>query len=112
MTVNRLFYVINRLFYQWTEAAVAEHIPRVTPMSKYPPLFDGAVKRALRERDRSQAQKLSLTSDNMAEFALKRPVFKSTVLAKYRGYILHIIDELRDNSKRFWSLLKSVKSSG
>ena len=35
------------LFYQWTEAAVADHIPRVTLKSKYPPWFDGAVKRAL-----------------------------------------------------------------
>ena len=101
------------LFYQWTEAAVADHIPRVTLKSKYPPWFDGAVKRALREKEIAhRRKKLSPTSENIADFALKRSAFKSTVLAKYRGYILHIIDDFRDNSKRFWSLLKSAKSSG
>ena len=101
------------LFFQWTEAAVADHIPRVTFKSKFPPWFDGAVKRALREKEIAhRRKKLSLTPENIAEFSLKRSVFKSTVLAKYRRYILHIIDDFRDNSKRFWSLLKSAKFSG
>ena len=101
------------VFYQWTEAAVADHIPRVTLQSKYPPWFDGAVRRALREKELAhRRRKLSPTPENVALFSDKRSAFKSTVLSKYRTYVLHIIDDFRDNSKRFWSLLKSVKSSG
>ena len=100
------------VFYQWTEAAVAEHIPRIVLKRKYPPWFDGDVKRALREKELAhRRKKLCPTPNNVADFALKRSTFKATVLAKYRGYILHIIDDFRDNSKRFWSLLKSAKSS-
>ena len=36
---------------------------------------------------------------------------KAVVSAKYRRYVLHVVDDFRSNSKRFWSLMKSVKSS-
>ena len=101
------------LFYQWTEAAVADHIPRVSLRSKYPPWFDGDVKRALHDKEVAhRRKKLSPTSENTADFRLKRSVFKTTVFTKYREYILHIIDDFHSNSKRFWSLLKSAKASG
>ena len=64
------------LFYQWTEAAVADHIPRVTFKCKYPPWFDSDVKRALREKELAhRRKKLSPTSENNADFSLKRSVF-------------------------------------
>ena len=101
------------LFYQWTGAAVADHIPRVTFKAKYPPWFDGDVRRVLREKEIAhRRKKRAPTPENTADFAMKRSVFKSVVLNKYRRHILHIIDDFRDNSKRFWSLLKSAKSSG
>ena len=101
------------LFYQWTEAAVADHIPRVTLRSKYPPWFDGAVKRALRDKELAHRRKnLSPTLENIADFAQKGSVFKTAVLTKYWGYIFHIIDDFRSNAKRFWSLLKPTKISG
>ena len=36
---------------------------------------------------------------------------KQVAEAKYRRYLLHIVDDFKVNSKRFWSLLKSVKRS-
>ena len=101
------------IFYQWTEVAVAEHIPRVTLKSKYPPWFDSSVRRALRGKELAhRRRKLSPTPESVALFSAKRSAFKSTVLSKCRTYVLHIIDDFCDNSKRFWSLLKLVKSSG
>ena len=36
---------------------------------------------------------------------------KQVAEAKYRRYLLHIFDDFKVNSKRFWSLLKSFKRS-
>ena len=44
-------------------------------------------------------------------FRRYRARFKQVAEKKYRRYLLHIIDDFKVNSKRFWSLLKSVKRS-
>ena len=54
------------IFYQWTEVAVAEHIPRVTLKSKYPPWFDSSVRRALRGKELAhRRRKLSPTPESL-----------------------------------------------
>lgn len=101
------------LFYQWVDAAIADFIPTVTLKSKFPPWFDGDVKQALREKESAHRQmKRSPTAENCAAFSDRRSRFKSIVSSKYRQYILHLVDDFKSNSKRFWSLLKSIKSSG
>ncbi|XP_043217970.1 uncharacterized protein LOC122379656 [Amphibalanus amphitrite] len=100
------------LFYEWTDAAISDHIPVVTLKARYPPWFDADVKRALRQKEIAHRhKKQSPTDERIKRFATCRTQFKSLVLSKYRRYMLHIVDDFKNNSKRFWSLLKSVKSS-
>ena len=75
------------VFYQWVEAAVADHIPTITFKGSFPPWFDAIVKRACVRRSslidaRSCLQPLRI-------LLIKRSCFKFVTLAKYRAYILH-----------------------
>ena len=65
------------------------------------------------EKERAfQRKKRSPTVENVTAFSQCRARFKAIVSSKYRRYVLHLVDDFKSNSKRFWSLLKSIKSSG
>ena len=99
-------------FYTWVNAAIADHVPTVALKSKFPPWFDGQVKSALRDKDVAHRRmRQSSRSEDREAFRRLRTRFKQVAEAKYRRYLLHIVDDFKVNSKRFWSLLKSVKRS-
>ena len=71
------------------------------------------MKRALREKESAHRQKKKApTTENFAFFSDRRTRLKNIVSSKYLQYILHLVDDSRSNSKRFWPLLKSIKSAG
>ena len=89
---------------------MADFIPTVTLKSKFPPWFDADVKRALREKESAHREKKkSPTDENISVFSERQRRFKSIVSSKCREYILHLVDDFKSSSKRFWSLPKSIK---
>ena len=93
-------------------AAVADYVPTVSRSRRFPPWFDRDVQCALREKNSAHRLKKSQPSpEHDLAFSRARSNFKSTANAKYRSYLLSLVHDFKDNPKRFWSFLKSLKSS-
>ena len=67
---------------------------------------------ALREKNTAyRLKKPQPFPEHDLDFSRARSNFKSTVNTKYRSYLLSLVHDFKDNLKRFWSFLKSLKSS-
>ena len=68
------------LFYDVLNAAICDHIPTVVLRRKFPPRFDGEVKRALRDKEAAfNRRKHNRNVDTEREFHSKRRDFKRCV---------------------------------
>ena len=101
-----------KLFYDIVEAAIADHVPTVTLRGKLPPWFDAEVRHALRAKETAhRLNKASPSPENYAIFSRARSFFKSVANSKYRAYLKSLVSDFHDNPKRFWTFIKSLKSS-
>ena len=99
-------------FYDLVNAAIADYVPTVRLGTKYPPWFDRDVRCALRDKEAAFKRKKSDPSpENFRAFSLARSAFKSLSNSKYRDYLTGLVHDFRETPKRFWSFIKSVKSS-
>lgn len=100
------------LFYDLVKAAIADHVPIVTRRGRFPPWFDAEVRHALRAKETAHRNNTTSPSpENYAVFSRARSFFKSVANSKYRAYLNSLVSDFRDNPKRFWTFIKSLKSS-
>ena len=100
------------LFYDLVNAAIADHVPTVSRSRRLPPWFDRDVQRALREKNSTHRLKKSQPSpEHDRAFSRARSEFKNAASTKCCEYLLSLVHDFRDNPKRFWSFVKSLKSS-
>ena len=105
------------LFYDLIFAAVNEHMPVVDLRRKFHPWFDRDIpgKSDHRHREKEQAhrrKKVNFSVENTAVYARARADFKRIAERHYRDYLTGLIREFKDNPKRFWSFVKTLKSGG
>ena len=99
------------LFYDIVFAAIADHIPMIDLRQRFPPWFDRSVRDLLREKEAAHRRKKSHpTAENVAAHARLRADFKMQTDVKYREYLLGLVREFKENPKRYWSFIKSLKS--
>ena len=101
------------LFYDFVFAAVSDNIPMLERRQKLPPWFSRTVRDLLREKDRAhQRKKAEPSAANIEEHARARADFKREATASYRDYLTGLVRDFRDNPERYWTFIKSLKSSG
>ena len=99
-------------FYDLVNAAIADYVPTVELGARFPPWFDRDVKAALRRKEALFKTKKSTSSpENISAFSQARSEFKSLVNHRYRSYLMGLVSDFKSNPKRFWSFIKSLKSS-
>ena len=102
----------TELFYELVNAAIADYVPTVSRSRRFPPWFDRDVQCALRDKNTAHRLKKSQPSpEHDLAFSKARSEFKNAASTKYRAYLLSLVHDFRDNPKRFWSFVKSLKSS-
>ncbi|MCV6612461.1 MAG: reverse transcriptase family protein, partial [Amphritea sp.] len=100
------------MFYDLVFAAVSDYVPLIELRQKFPPWFDCSVRKLLQEKEKAHKRKKSNpTSENIAAHAQARSDFKRQSDLKYREYLLGLVRDFKDNPKRYWSFIKSLKSS-
>ena len=92
-------------------AVISHHVLIVELKSKFPPWYDGCVRDLLRENEKSFRRNRAVPSENKARFSAARADFKSQATVKYREYLFGSFVSFKDNPKRYWSFVKSAKSS-
>ena len=90
------------VFYSLLEAAICDHVPRVTLRRLLPPWFDSAARQALRSKETAFRRLRRNPSDETE----KRSAFKSICERRYSSYLRDIVDAFRSNPKRYWTFLK------
>ena len=101
------------LFYDFAFAAINDHVPMVTLRKTFPPWFDRTVRELLRAKERAfRRKKANPTPENVALHAQARTDFKRRTAKSYHDYLLGLVHEFKENSKRFWSFIRSLKSCG
>ena len=99
------------MFYDLTFAAINEYVPMIELRRKFPPWFDRNVRDLLKAKEMAQKRKkASLTEANIQAHSAARAEFKRHANLSYRSYLLGLIREFKDNPKRYWSFVKSLKS--
>ena len=100
------------LFYDFTFNIVNDYVPMVNLRQKFPPWFDGSVRQLLRIKERAHTlKKANPSPENVALHARARSEFKAQADKSYQNYLLGLTRDFRQNSKRFWTFVKSLKSS-
>ena len=80
--------------------------------TRFPPWFDRSVRACLREKEIAfRAKKADPSPQNCRTFAERRAEFKELTNVKYREYLSSLIDNFKDNPKRYWTFSKTLKSS-
>ena len=99
------------LFYDFVFSAIADFIPMCEIRKQFPPWFDRSVRELLRSKEAAfRCKKSSPTDDNIARHRTARADFKRAASSKYREYLVGMVRSFRDNPKRYWSFVKSLKS--
>ena len=99
------------MFYDLAFAAINEYVPMIELRRKFPPWYDRHVRDLLKEKERAQKRKkANLTEANIQAHSAARADFKRQANHSYRSYLLGLIHEFKDNPKRYWSFVKSLKS--
>ena len=101
------------LFYAVLDAAIADHVPRVTLRRNFPPWFDAASRQALREKE-TAFRRLRRNPSEAAQsaFSAKRKVFKDLCSRRYSEYLHELVDNFRSNPKRYWTFVKCFNKKG
>ena len=100
------------LFYSFTFNIVNDYVPMVNLRQKFPPWFDSSVRQLLRIKERAHTlKKANPSPENVALHARARSEFKMQADKSYQNYLLGLTRDFRKNSKRFWTFVKSLKSS-
>ena len=101
------------LFYDLVFAAISDHIPMLELRKKFPPWFSRRVRELLREKERAHKRKKADPSNiNVQWHSRARASFKREAASSYRDYLKGLMLEFKDNPKRYWTFIKSLKSSG
>ena len=99
-------------FYDAVFAAVSDYVPIIELRQKYPPWFDRTVRDLLREKERAhRRKKADPCAANVEQHARARAEFKRQADAGYRAYLLGLVRDFKDNPKRYWTFIKSLKSN-
>ena len=97
-------------FYDLLNAAIQDHIPVIQIRGRQPPWFDVDLRRALKQKESShRAMKRNRTAETQAASSEKRRELKRMSSARFYGYLKGLVDDLKTNSKRFWTYLKCTK---
>ena len=95
------------------EAAVVDHIPRVTLRRRYPPWFSAAARKALRAKETAfRRLRRNPTPESREDFSRKRKTFKDMSSRCYSDYLRTLVDHFKTNPKRYWSFLKCFNRKG
>ena len=98
------------LFYDLLNAAISDYVPVVSRSRRLPPWFDRDVQCALREKNLAHRLKKSQPSPKHDHaFSPARSEFKRAADNKFKEYLLSLVHDFRDNPKRFWSFVKTLK---
>ena len=101
------------VFYDFVFAAVNDHIPMLELRQKFPPWFGRNVRVLLREKEQAhKRKKADPSAANIEEHARARAEFKREAAASYRDYLMGLVRDFKDNPKRYWTFIKSLKSGG
>ena len=101
------------LFYDVVFAAINDYVPMIEIRQNFPPWFSRTVRNLLREKEQAyKRKKTDPSAANVEEHARARSQFKRAAGASYRDYLLGLVGKFKENPKRFWSFIKSLKSSG
>lgn len=101
------------LFYNMLEAAVADHVPRVTLRRRFPPWFSAAARMALRAKETAfRRLRRNPTPESRADFTEKRKSFKDECSRSYSTYLSSLVNDFKSNPKRYWSFLKCFNKKG
>ena len=101
------------LFYNMLEAAVADHVPRVTLRRRFPPWFSAAARVALRAKETAfRRLRRNPTPESRANFTERRKSFKDECSRSYSTYLCDLVNDFKLNPKRYWSFLKCFNKKG
>ena len=99
------------MFYDLTFEAIQDCVPLIELRRKFPPWYDRTVRDLLKRKEKAQKRKkVSPTEENIRAHSAARAEFKRHADQSYRSYLLGLIREFKDNPKRYWSFVKSLKS--
>ena len=99
------------MFYDLVSAAINDYVPMIELRRKFPPWYDRTVRDLLGDKERAhKRKKRSPTEENIQAHSTARADFKRQANLSYRSYLLGLIREFKDNPKRYWSFVKSLKS--
>ena len=100
-------------FYDTVFADVNDHIPMIELRQKYPLWFNRNVRELLREKEQAhKCKKANLCDANTEKHARARAEFKLQANASYCDYLMGLVQDFKDNPKRYWTFIKSLKSNG
>ena len=95
------------------EAAIHDHVPRVTLRRLYPPWFDSTAREALRSKEAAfRRLRRSPSNEARRDFSEKRAVLKTLCDRRYCSYLRDLVDTFRSNPKRYWTFLKCFTKKG
>ena len=101
------------VFYTILEAAICDHVPRVTLRRSFPPWFDAASREALKRKETAFRRLRRNPSDEARrDFSEKRSVFKNLCIRRYAMYLRDLVDSFNSNPKRYWTFLKCFSKKG
>ena len=99
------------MFYDLVLAAVNDHVPIVELRRKFPPWYDRTVRDLLREKEQTHRRKKAHpTQENIEAHSRARAAFKRQADQSYCEYLLGLTRDFKDNPKRYWTFIKSLKS--
>ena len=99
------------MFYDLVSAAINDYVPMIELRRKFPPWYDRTVRDLLGDKERAhKRKKRNPTEENIQAHSTARADFKRQANLSYRSYLLGLIREFKDNPKRYWSFVKSLKS--
>ena len=101
------------LFYTIVDGAVRDYVPTVTMKKRFPPWFDGSVRRALKLKQVVFERLKRHPGDEFVktDFARKRAEFKRLSSDSHDKYLSSLVSDFSTNPKRFWTFLKCFKQS-
>ena len=80
---------------------------------KFSPWFGRSVRILLCEKEQAhRRKKADPSAANIEEHARARAEFKREAAASYRDYLMDLVRDFKDNPKRYWTFIKSLKSGG
>ena len=104
------------VFYDILFAVIKDYIPLVTTKSfKYPVWYTGELISLIRDKEKCHKDFIrngrNKLSQSYAKFSSLRSEVKLLQKDLHAGYVIDIGNSMKNNPKRFWGYVKSVKAS-